>query len=149
MFDFTNSSTYELAKYLASVLKLHEKLVNHGIKTTEFKNNIDTIHLKENEMMASFNISSIFTTVTISPNFEFLVPVWSFCGYLVFVILFTIHDIFIPLRSLQAERCSNGFTTSSDCRQFTHAFFRNQCDNRLRKFTKNLVTVGKWGLYRH
>ncbi|VDP52068.1 unnamed protein product [Schistosoma mattheei] len=75
VFDFMNSPKYELAKYLASVLKLHEKLVNHGIKTTGFKNNIDTIHLKENEMMASFNISSIFITVTISPNFEFLVPV--------------------------------------------------------------------------
>ncbi|CAH8464949.1 unnamed protein product [Schistosoma rodhaini] len=65
--DFTNSPTYNLAKYLARILKPYEKLINHGIKNSmEFKNIIDTIDIEEDEVMASFDVSSLFTNVPIN-----------------------------------------------------------------------------------
>ncbi|CAH8512007.1 unnamed protein product [Schistosoma guineensis] len=65
--DPTNSPSYNPKIYLAKVLKPYDKLINHEIKnSTEFKNNIDTIHIEENEMMPSFDVSSLFTNVFIN-----------------------------------------------------------------------------------
>ncbi|VDP81307.1 unnamed protein product [Schistosoma mattheei] len=36
------------------------------LETMEFKNIIDTIHIEDNEMMASFDVSSLFTNVPVN-----------------------------------------------------------------------------------
>ncbi|VDP33399.1 unnamed protein product [Schistosoma mattheei] len=65
--DFTNTPTYNLANYLARILKPYDKLINHGIKNSiKFRNNIDNIHIEEDEMIASFDEFSLFTNVPIN-----------------------------------------------------------------------------------
>ncbi|VDP79738.1 unnamed protein product [Schistosoma mattheei] len=71
--DFTNSATYNLAKYLAKILKACEKLISHEITNSmEYKNFIDTIDIEEDEIMASFDVFSLLTNVLINRAFDII-----------------------------------------------------------------------------
>lgn len=68
--DYTNSSTNNLHKHLADILKPYESEIKFGIRnSSEFKDFIITIHM-EYELMVSFGVCSLFTNVPIRKDFN-------------------------------------------------------------------------------
>ncbi|VDP57296.1 unnamed protein product [Schistosoma mattheei] len=73
VFDFTNSPTCNLAKYLAKILKPYDKLISHEIKKSmEFKNIIDTIYVEEDEILASFDVSFLFINLPVNRELDII-----------------------------------------------------------------------------
>nr|CAX83713.1 reverse transcriptase [Schistosoma japonicum] len=71
--DYTNSPTYNLAKYLAGILKHYDKEAKYGIKNAfDFKNMITNMRLEEDEIMASFDVCSLFTNVHINNSLDII-----------------------------------------------------------------------------
>lgn len=61
-----SSPGYKIAKYLNNILKHLSQLSSYNIKNShEFKNFIDTITLRENDELLSFDVVSLFTNVPI------------------------------------------------------------------------------------
>ncbi|CAH8541549.1 unnamed protein product [Schistosoma rodhaini] len=71
--DYTNSPTYNLSRYLAKILKPYESTIKHGIKNSNvFKDVISNIHIEEDEIMASFDVCSLFTNVPIKKTLDII-----------------------------------------------------------------------------
>nr|CAH8834105.1 unnamed protein product [Trichobilharzia regenti] len=71
--DFTNSPTYKLSKYIYRILSPYEMKVEHGVKNSyEFKRKINLTNIEEDEIMASFDVYSLFTNVPVNDSLSII-----------------------------------------------------------------------------
>ncbi|CAH8645410.1 unnamed protein product [Schistosoma bovis] len=117
----------------------------------EFKNIIDTIDIQEDEILASFDVSSLLTNIPVNRALDIIYDCLESDSDL---------DLGCPLDPSEVIKClelclrstlsifrdlyrrySNGFTCFSDCSEFIHACPRNQCNREKRMSTKGLVTL--------
>ena len=72
-----NSPTYETAKFLNSILK-NIKNEDINVKSSfEFKNRVDNLVVEENELVVSFDVVSLFTSVPVKLAKKVILDQWS------------------------------------------------------------------------
>ncbi|CAH8450356.1 unnamed protein product [Heterobilharzia americana] len=69
--DFRNTPTYEISKYLASVLRpVRDRSNSRLVNSYELKQKLNDLHIEEDEKMVSFDVTSLYTKIPINMALE-------------------------------------------------------------------------------